>query len=245
MIADIPLNEYQIALDRCASDILWEAAIDAPPVNCFRLAERIGMKIARDENLSGRARFVRLRGGRETIFLGKEDRKERRHWSVAHEVGEALSHRVFGMLGVQPPDLPPASRELIANELASRLLLPRRWFQSVCHEYDSDLEDLKKIFSTASYELIARRLLDFDNHHLTITLFDQGGITWRRTNLGSVGAPHSVEWQCQRHAYLRNEPTWAGTDTLVETGLLRVRCWPIHENGWRREIVISEPELTW
>lgn len=243
MIAEIPLNEYHAALDRCVTDILWEASIDAPPVNCFRLAEHLGIRIAEDTKLTGRGRFVRLRGGRDTIFLREEERPERRHWSVGHEIGEAVSHRVFSILGIDPTETPPATREEIANQLASRLLLPHRWFRSLCQEFDNDLAELKQVFSTASYELIARRLLDCSREPIVVSLYDQNAITWRRASHGSVGAPHPVEWECQQQAHRHNEPTWVGANALFDTGFARIRCWPIHENGWQREIVISEPHF--
>ena len=129
MIADVPVEQCTAALDRCAADLLWEAGIDQPPVDAFRLARRLRIGITCDETLTNRARLVRLDSvpaeqKRGVIVLGPEAREERRHWAVAHEVGEATAHRVYETLGVHPYETAPMTREGVANALAARLLLP-------------------------------------------------------------------------------------------------------------------------
>jgi len=89
--------------------------------------------------------------------MGEEPRLERRQWAVAHEVGESIAQRVFVRMGVSFVDIPPAGRERVANHLASCLLLPRDWLISDGEAVEWDLTELKKIYSTASHELIARR----------------------------------------------------------------------------------------
>ena len=41
-------------------------------------------------------------GSRATILLRPEPRHERRHWAVAHEIGEHVAHRVFAGWGADP-----------------------------------------------------------------------------------------------------------------------------------------------
>lgn len=249
MLAEIPTPQYRAALDRCAADALWEARIDRPPVNAFRLAERLGMVVAQDNLQSSRARVVTLGepidGSRDAILVAEEPRSERRHWAIAHEVGETQAYRVFEALGVDPIDAPPTAREEIANALAGRILLPIRWFRGVWRDADGDLPEVKRVFQTASHELIVRRALECVRTPMIVTVTDQGGPTWRRWNLFGPTPPlMRLEADCQRHAHEFNEPAWG--DGRSEPGDLggapveRVRCWPIHEEGWRREITLTE-----
>ncbi|MEO0530906.1 MAG: ImmA/IrrE family metallo-endopeptidase, partial [Planctomycetota bacterium] len=134
MLAEIAATEYRQVLDRCAEDLLWEAGIDGPPTDAFRLANQRGMAVARDAAMSSRARFGRLAnrsGGAalETIVVAEDSRPERRHFAVAHEVGEANAFRVFDALGVDPREATAGTREAVANALAGRLLAPQRWLR--------------------------------------------------------------------------------------------------------------------
>ncbi len=245
MIAEISTHEYQSALEHCSRNLLWEASVDAPPIDAVQLAENLGLVVAEDNSLATRARFVRLGGNCGTILLGPEDRPERRQWSVAHEVGEAFAFRVFESLGISPKEAPPSAREQVANQMACSFLLPMRWFRSIGEQWDFDLYELKRIFSTASYELIARRVLDCHPETVVVSVYDHGMLTWRQTNRGSVAGPRPVEKDCQRQCHQYGEPVWASDTETYEAGFRRVRCWPVHEIDWRREIVLTEVEPDW
>ena len=133
MLPDIPAEQVSAALELVARDILAEASVGQPPVDAFELARRLGLVVARDGASSVRARFVRLgaasvAAGQGAILLADEPRLERRHWAIAHEIGESYAHRVFAALGVSPVEAPASAREEVANQLAGCLLLPREWF---------------------------------------------------------------------------------------------------------------------
>ncbi len=177
MLSEIPAQQYAAALDACAEEVLAEARLDGPPVDALALAARMGMVTVVDQQMPGRARFVRLAqaGGQGTILIGPEPRRERRHWAVAHEIGETVAHRVFSALGVSPSDAAPATREAVANALAGRLLLPEAWFAADARDCDYDLTALKARYSTASHELVARRMLELSAPAI-MTVFDHGRI---------------------------------------------------------------------
>ena len=82
---------------------------------------------------------------------------------------------MFEILGVDAREAPPNTRESVANQLAGRLLLPVAWFKPKAVRAGWDLFELKREFSTASHELIARRMLDFEPA-VMITVFDHGRI---------------------------------------------------------------------
>jgi hypothetical protein len=244
MLAEIPDDEFAAALDACAAEALWEAGIDGPPIEAVDVAAGLGLIVARDFAMPRRGRFVRLTGqggddGRQgMIVVGTAERPEREQWAIAHEIGESIAYRVFDRLGVSAHEALPTSRELVANRLASALLIPRRWFAVDGRECDSDLFELKERYSTASHELIARRMLDMPPP-IVITVCDNGRVTWRRSNV-TARAPEMLreERAVWREVFESGMPAF---DSLnAETGLESVRCWPVHELDWKREILRSE-----
>ncbi len=242
MLAEITAEDFSSGLDAVAMEVLDKGRLDAPPVDAVLLARRLGVTVAVDDRQRGRARYVRLRGShgrraRPTILLRPEARAERRHWAVAHEIGEHVAHRVFSYLGIDPREAAPDSREKVASQLAGRLLLPGPWFGADGAACRWDLLTLKARYRTASHELIARRMLDL-SPPVIITIFDHGQIHFRGSNVpGHVPAPSSGEIACWRIAHDRNRPeqTFDGANAI--------QAWPVHEPGWKREILRAEVEL--
>lgn len=218
------------AVDDVVESILEESAWKEPPVDVLELARRMGVEVAIDTRQQGRGRHKRLRG-RSAIFLRPDPRPERLQWAAAHEVGELVAHRLFSTMNCDPREIAPDAREQSANLLASRLLLPTRWFAADAEHMQADLLRLKSRYCTASHELIALRLLDF-SPPAVVTLFDQGRVTRRRCN-SSPMPPRLLpsEWDCWRCVHHSGQPVHC-----LEEGI-RITGWPIHEAGWRREIL--------
>ncbi len=243
MLAEISADEFAAVLDACAAELLWEAEVTAPPVDARLVAARLGFVVAQNDTLPYRGRLVELadpRGGRGqgTIVVGPAERPERLQWVVAHEIGESTAYRVFAALGVCAEAAPENAREQVANHLASCLLLPRDWFAADGPQLAWDLLALKQRYSTASHELIARRMLEMPLP-IVITLCDQGRVCWRRSNV--AGRPPRLlpqELAVWRAAHTHGAPASAPLDP-VTSGLEAVSAWPIHEPGWKREILRS------
>lgn len=243
MLTDIPTEQFSVTVEEVAKAVLAEVEWESPPVDALAVAQRLNLVVARDTTMDVRARFVRLSevggAGRGTILLGDDPRAERRQWAVAHEVGESIAQRVFVRLGASLVDIPPNGREQVANYLASCLLLPRDWLARDGEAVEWDLFELKRIYSTASHELIARRMLEM-TPPVMITLFDQGALQWRRSN--AMRRPPSMtpaESNVWRGAFESGHATEYDEGGLPE-GIQQVRCWPVHEPGWRREILRTE-----
>lgn len=244
MLAEIPDDEFAAAVDACAAEALWEAGITGPPIDALAVAEGLRLEITRDFSMPHRGRFVRLAdredsgGGLGTIVVGVAERPEREQWAVAHEIGESIAYRVFERLGVGFDEALPTARELVANRFASALLLPRRWFAVDGRDYDWDLLELKHRYSTASHELIARRMLEMRSP-VVITVCDQGRVHWRQSNV-TARPPEMLHEE--RTAWHEVHESGVALDQRLdaELGLERVRCWALHEEGWKREIVRSE-----
>ena len=242
MLIEVPLEEYAGVLDDVAADALAEAGIDAPPVDPFVLARVQGITVAEDVSQLGRGRYLRLGGRRghrprPAVLLKPEERPERCHWALAHEIGEHLAHRVFGRLHVMPCEAPSNARESVANQLAGRLLVPSSWFLEDGTACRWDLLRLKVRYVTASHELLARRMLDLLTP-VIVTIVDKGHVYFRRSNIpGRVPPMAEVEKKCQRRA---NQDGCVAEETCPP---LRVRVWPVHEPDWKREILRTEVEI--
>ncbi len=241
MLTEVPPEEYAGVLDDVAADALAEAGIDGPPVDPFVLAQVYGITVAEDAEQAGRGRYVRLggRGGhrpRPAVLLRPEERVERSHFALAHEIGEHLAHRVFGQLNVAPREAPAGARESVANHLARCLLLPSGWYLEDGRACCWDLLWLKERYVTASHELLARRMLDLPPS-VIVTIIDKGQEYFRRSNIpGQVPPMAEVERDCRRRA---NEH---GCLAEGEAPPLRVQAWAIHEPDWKREILRTEVE---
>lgn len=240
MLTEIPVEQLKETINDCAQELLAGAGIDRPPIDAMLIAERLKLVIARDDQAAVRARFIRVglpnRAGRGTILLADDPRAERRQWAVAHEIGEYAAHRVFSELGIDPTDLVAAEREQMANHLANALLLPFEWFRADGFAVDWDLCELKQIYTTASHELIARRMLAM-SPSVIISLFDQGKLVWRKSNvLRRSPAMVPAELSTWQVAHKQAEPAQYDCQDLPE-GLRDVRCWPVHEPDWKREIL--------
>jgi Zn-dependent peptidase ImmA (M78 family) len=239
---DDTFQQYAAAIDQLAAELLQSAAIRRPPVDAFAVAQALGVTVAIDANQRVRARYVRLQGHRQqsarpTILLRPDPRAERRQWAVAHEIGEHVAHRVFRLLGVDPEEISPRLREQVACQFAGRLLVPDQWLRrdgAVCRW---NLLRLKSRYCTASHELIARRMLEC-SPPVIITVFDHGQVSWRRANLpGRVPGLSPLEARVWRRVHNSNRPAQKSKDHL------HVQCWPVHEDGWRREILRTEVDL--
>jgi hypothetical protein len=174
---------------------------------------------------------VKRLSGRPSIFLRPDERPERLQWAVAHELGESLAHRVFLSAGRDVDEAAPRVREAAASEFASRLLLPRDWFLRDARLLDGDVLQLKRHYATASHELILTGLLRLPELTLA-TVFDHGQVTRRRGN-GQLSPPPLLPAE---RAVWRQVFDTARPSEITAQGV-RVQAWPIHEPGWKRELL--------
>jgi len=230
MFASMISDEWSAALDTTADELLDQVSITAPPVDALGLAERLGISVVFDENQPIRARHKRL-ACQATILVKPDERPERLQWAVAHELGEVVAYRVFARVELYDDSISPRLREEVANLTASRLLLPSRWFFDDARRSHEDLLALKRIYQTASHELIACRLLDGPQQSI-VTIFDNGRITRRLANCpGRPPGLQRVEQDCRAEVHRRN------CSVELREHDLTVQGWPIHEPDWKREIL--------
>jgi hypothetical protein len=219
-------DDWTAACDDLVRELLAEAGLTAPPVDAVALARHFDWPVVWDAGLRERGRLHRL-AGRPALFIRPEDRPERVHWAVAHEVGEAQLWRVCDRVGCDPDDLAPRQRETLACQFAQRLLLPTSWFHAARNECGDDLLGLKQRFCTASHELIAWRWLDLPQPRI-VSIFDGASLARRRCNFALRPPPLSGQEIACVETARRLQRTARRASTTA---------WAIHEPAWQREIV--------
>ncbi len=237
---ELTQEEVGLQVDRAVEALLEAAGCVRPPVDALQLARRhLGLAVCLDRRQPQRGRAQRS-NGRGHIFLRPEPRLERRQWAVAHEIGEHLKLHLFLRLGLTADNLGDLggldrmTGESLADLFAQRLLVPQRWLAADARALDYELPQLKQVYSTASHEVIAWRLLDLPLPCL-ITIVDQGRVARRRGNAGPITpalaqlAP--AERLCQQQVHEQGRPA-----SVKQPGCT-VRGWPIHQPDWKREIL--------
>ncbi len=231
-------THWQQALDSTIAALHANLELSEPPFDALRSAKRLGIEVAFDRSQRARGRRKTL-AGQQSIFLRPEDRPERVQWAAAHELGEVFAHQVFRAADWSGTEIPPRLREQIANLFASRFLLPTATFAVDCVRLEFDLPRLKSRYTTASHELIARRMLDV-KPDAVLTILDQGNVTTRVNGYEQrVTGWQPEERECWRTAHE------TGLAQLEETHGLAIRVWPVHEPGWKREILWTSPHGDW
>lgn len=231
----LEMQIWKRCVDEFIEKLLGEANISSPPIDVMKLTDRLGIRVVLDK-AQGIRGFHKIVRHKPLIVVRPESRVERLNWAVAHELGEVYGYQIYRRLNSNPtrdPSVP--NREEMANRIAKCLLLPWKHFQREAQNSDCDLFELKDLFSTASHEMIATRLLDLDSLRY-VSIFDHGAMRRRWTNEANrVTRLHPAEKQCWEETHEMGNP--------VEkiSGGLRIRCWPIHEMDWKREILQTTP----
>lgn len=221
-------------IDRSIQEILAEADIRSAPIDALQLAGRLGIEVVLNRSQKERGRLVES-GGRTMIVVRPEPRSERYQWTIAHEIGEYVIPRLSTDWTHDLVAIDSTVREWMANRFATCLLTPLPFFLADATEVQFDLFKLKEIYHTASYEVIALRMLDAETPCL-ISIFDNGRMTRRLTNLEHRPPKLlDIERQCQREA------SQSRLMVVRESDVAKVQAWPIHEEEWKREIIRTEP----
>ena len=201
MLAEYTREKLAAGLDAVVMEILGDAGVAGPPVDALP-SPGYWESLWRWTTASRAAPLCPLERAPPARLAPADDpgasdlRGERRQWAVAHEIGEHAAFRVFLRWGVDGRVVDPRSREEVANQLAGRLLLPTEWFTADAAATHWDLLALKARYSTASHELIARRMLEC-SPPVIVTIIDQGAVYFRRGNLPGRAPPLStVEKDC-------------------------------------------------
>lgn len=221
----------RLRLQELAESIIEAAKVIGPPVSLFEIAKAFGVPIRYDQNLDCRARLQGTPSA-PIIVLGPNERPERFQSAVGHEIGELLKPEICHLLCriVGRPTI-----DYHCQTLAAYLACPSRWFAGDCLRLNGNLFELKHIYSTASYEMIARRIVEVMGDPARCWIVDQGWWRLGESNAKWPRTPIDIEYDVRRFANRSGDVIERTKDGFCSV------AWPIHERGrrWKREIVIS------
>ncbi len=163
-------EEIAELLDGVVRELLAACRIDRPPVHAKEIADKLGI-VYDEAELRGRRGQSFRRRGRQHVEVKRRDRPERKNFALAHEIMELQLKKVLD---------DPRECHRRANLGASFLLMPTEWFREECLTTRFDIAQLKKVFSTPSWEAVALRTLNFSE--AIITILDDGRVTRRKSS---------------------------------------------------------------
>ena len=161
-----------------AAALLRELNISKPPIDAWRVARHLGVRVERAE-LGEECSGVLLRkGGAAVIGVNYSHHPNRQRFTIAHELGHFLLHKGEkyvdkGMATVQFRNAESSTgtqrEEREANQFAAALLMPVEWVRREFEKHPFDLGDdttltaMCRLFGVSSqamsYRLAKLRLL--------------------------------------------------------------------------------------
>jgi len=217
MSDDLTREDIWRTADAIVEELVSAAGVSQPPVDALVLARHLGIVVG-DEARSHK---------RDTPS------PEARQWTAAQAVGARLKPDLLRRLGVDPAFRTGLSGASLPDLLARRLLTPTSWFADDARACGWDLPELKRLYATAGYEVVAWRLLDLPTP-CVITIVDNGHVQRRRSNAWRVAKTlQPAERECQRYVSHYSRPRVVAADGWTVQG------WPVHAPDWKREILRS------
>jgi Zn-dependent peptidase ImmA (M78 family) len=178
---------------RIADEILDE--LDITNIQDLRLLEEIAFQrkaIVEVESLgTAEARLVRGEPYSVIVIAQEVRDSHRRRFGIAHELGHLELHRLeytFPCLSDDIDDWGTQKHKLNieqeANEFASALLLPERFFAPLCLEYEISTDTIKELANTFETSLMAtgRRYVYFCEVPIAIEWTQNEQIKWFQRN---------------------------------------------------------------
>ncbi len=148
-------------------------------------------------------------------------------------VGARLKPDLLRRLGLDPAARIGLTAESFSGLIAQRLLTPAAWFAADARAAGWDVVELKRLYATAGYELVAWRLLDLPEPCI-ITVAADDRVQRRRSNAWPITkALHLAERECQRR--VRHD----GRPQVVSAGGWTVQGWSMPGPDGQREILRS------
>jgi Zn-dependent peptidase ImmA (M78 family) len=212
-------------VENLASSLLRESGITKPPVDPFVIAKKLKIPCTESRIEGRRGQNLVLRGHR-IIDINKNDRHERKCFTLAHELIEVMLQ-----MRIKDAD----ERHEIAIFGAPYLLMPTEWFRNACVETDFDIFLLKRTFPTASHEAIAIRTLSFAS--AIITVIDDKKVTNRQSSVQGLVSRKlmPIERDATKEIYARGGKVQMKNEDCAVAG------YPLFEEEVKRVILRTVP----
>ncbi|MDY3554089.1 hypothetical protein R5W24_003206 [Gemmata sp. JC717] len=237
---DFSHEELVEIVDRLVAGLIERAGVTAGPVNALHLAEyHLGIPVefvepAEDDG-SGRRR-PRSRPAGNGITLTTDMSEEAQQRGAAGGIANLLIPDIMHKLGI------PAGAEgkpfvtHVRGLIVPRVLIPTRLLRAALRDCKYDVPALHRVFSTASMEMVALRLLDLDSP-CVIAIVDDGVVATRRGNQMQVARQLSdAERECVERVTELELPHRARVGEWTAWG------WFVEGRPFRRIIVRAVPD---
>jgi predicted transcriptional regulator len=228
-------------IDRMIAGMMERAGVTTGPVDALTLADdHLGIPIEvvepAEEDENGKCR-PRSRGANSgTITLTTDMSNEQRQRVAADGIARLLlpdiSKKVGMVLGSETKQFVTFVRGLVVP----RVLIPTRAFRAALRECRYDVFALKRIFATASMEMIALRFLDLDET-CVVSIVDDGVVATRRGNRVAVSKKlEAAEQECVDRIMELDLPQRARKGEWTAQG------WPVPDRPFRRILLRAVPD---
>ncbi|QJW97954.1 hypothetical protein [Frigoriglobus tundricola] len=237
---DFSQEELVEAIDRLVGGMLERAGVAVPPVNALDVAEHhLGIPIEwvepAEEDESGRRR-PRARHAGGGIALTTDMTAEQRQRAAADGIARLLLPEISHKVGVPPGSENKSFIAHVRSLTLVRVLVPPRMLRAALRECKCDVPALHKVFSTASMEMVAARLLDLDQP-CVIAVVDDGVVASRRGNRFPASRKlEPAEQECVDRVMELDLPHRARIGEWTAWG------WPVPNRPFRRIILRAVPD---
>src|SRR5438477_803372 len=241
-MSDVSADDLFDAVDRLVADALRRHGTSGPPVDAIRLAQDVfdlTVREAEDEDGGRAGRFgprPPRRRDREVVLRSTRS-DEARHAACARACAKELVPAVLAKLGIAPGTENRSAQAQLVGVIAPRLLLPTKWFDRDARRLGFDLLELKDVYPTAGYELIALRMLDVDEP-CVIAVVDDGTVSTRRGN----SRPETKKLTAAEQAAIDKLGRYEEPRQTARAGGWTATAWPIPGGPFGRIILRSVPD---
>lgn len=227
---DTPLYDLHLLLDNLVQEFLAKASLHQPPIDaCALLNAKAWQLLELDAPSILSKKSIQVFDPKES-----ESAEVKKQWLAAQSLASSLQKEAK-LRWEKSNDTQAAQGISYINLIAQRILVPTQWLKSLALQFDYDLLELKRIFKTPAYEIIALRMLDLDSPCI-ITIVDNGHIFKRKSNCCNPPKTLSpAESMVLNYVHENSRPK------KVNDQGWQVAGWPVHQLDWRREILRSIP----
>lgn len=227
---DTPLYDLHLLLDNLVQEFLVKASLHQPPIDAYALLNAKAWQLLELDAPSPHSKkSVQVFDPKES-----ESAEVKKQWLAAQSLASSLQKEAK-LRWEKANDTQAAQGISFINLIAQRILAPTQWLKTLALSVDYDLLELKRIFKTPAYEIIALRMLDLDSPCI-ITIVDNGHISKRKSNCCNPSKILSpTEAMVLNYVHENSRPK------KVNDQGWQVAGWPVHQLDWRREILRSIP----
>lgn len=227
---DTPLYDLHLLLDNLVQEFLAKASLHQPPIDAYALLNSKASQLFElDAPSILSKKSIQVFDPKES-----ESAEVKKQWLAAQSLASSLQKEAK-LRWEKSNDTQAAQGISFINLIAQRILVPTQWLKSLALQFDYDLLELKRIFKTPAYEIIALRMLDLDSPCI-ITIVDNGHIFKRKSNCYNPPKTLSpTESMVLNYVHENSRPKKVNDQGWQVSG------WPVHQLDWRREILRSIP----